>query len=386
MTEKSFCIITTTINTPHLLRQYVLDSAQFGRRLEQLIVIGDLKTPTEAKEYCDALSREFHLPIRFVSADNQKDLLKQWPVFAEFLPWNCIQRRNIGLLLAYQGTADIVVTIDDDNFLSQADYLGFHAHLGETLALESVNNQAGWWNVCDMLECAQGIRFYHRGHPLSKRWSTDEDYETITKVRGRAVVNAGLWLDDPDVDALTRLYFPIRVTKPSKSYRERIACGIGTWAPFNSQNTALLRELIPAYFLFPHIGRYDDIWASYVIRHISDSLGDYVTYGAPLVRQKRNPHNYFKDFDAERFGMECNDVFLQALKSCRVTARDYKGAFVDISRQFSAEITRACEAVGKDVELFENVIKGFKVWSDLFADSTTTKGDGYGEKAALRMR
>jgi hypothetical protein len=37
----------------------------------------------------------------------------------------------------------------------------------------------------------------------------------------------------------------------------------GTWCPFNSQNTALHRDLIPAYVLSPLIGRMDDIWARY---------------------------------------------------------------------------------------------------------------------------
>jgi hypothetical protein len=40
----------------------------------------------------------------------------------------------------------------------------------------------------------------------------------------------------------------------------------GTWCPFNSQNTALHRDLIPAYVLSPLIGRMDDIWARHVPR------------------------------------------------------------------------------------------------------------------------
>jgi hypothetical protein len=38
----------------------------------------------------------------------------------------------------------------------------------------------------------------------------------------------------------------------------------GTWCPFNSQNTAFHRDLIPAYVLSPLIGRMDDIWARHV--------------------------------------------------------------------------------------------------------------------------
>ena len=48
--------------------------------------------------------------------------------------------------------------------------------------------------------------------------------------------------------------------------------GKGTWSPFNSQNTALSAKIIPAYPLSPKVGRYDDIWASYVIYRIAGPL------------------------------------------------------------------------------------------------------------------
>jgi hypothetical protein len=35
----------------------------------------------------------------------------------------------------------------------------------------------------------------------------------LTFLNGRVVVNAGLWFGDPDVDALTRLFYPIEVKK-----------------------------------------------------------------------------------------------------------------------------------------------------------------------------
>jgi len=100
----------------------------------------------------------------------------------------------------------------------------------------------------------------------------------------RAIVNAGLWLDDPDVDAITRLCNDI-VTTECHSRPAFFFCNLhcllvlmgrqrytrdssyvmanGTWCPFNSQNTALHRDLIPAYVLSPLIGRMDDIWARF---------------------------------------------------------------------------------------------------------------------------
>ena len=359
-----FTIVTTTINVPTLLGDYAADALAHDRRVEQILVIGDRKTPPETASYCDGLAAETGIAVRYVGVEDQESYLARWPEFAEFLPWNCIQRRNVGLLLAWDGDADIVVTIDDDNFLEQADYLGAHAHLGQELELEAVESPTGWWNVCRMLEEARGIAFYHRGHPLSQRWHDDE-WQLVER-RGRIVVNAGLWLDDPDVDALARLYFPVCATGPSEHYRDRLALAPGTWAPFNSQNTALLREAIPAYLLFPHVGRYDDIWASYVIRRIADARGDLVTYGAPLVRQERNPHDYFKDFDAERLGLETNDVFLAALHACDLGAGGYAEAFAAIAAEFPARIAEACAAGGRDPALFAQVADGLKLWAGIF--------------------
>lgn len=52
------------------------------------------------------------------------------------------------------------------------------------------------------------------------------------------------------------------------------------------------------------VGRYDDIWPSYVVEAIANHLGQLISFGPPVVYQERNPHNYFVDFDNERMGMQ----------------------------------------------------------------------------------
>ena len=86
-------------------------------------------------------------------------------------------------------------------------------------------------------------------------------------------MNAGFWLDNPDIDALTRMERQPVVRGYKAHWPGNIALHPGTWSPFNSQNTALMRALLPAYFLSPYIGRYDDIWASYVIARIAQHTG-----------------------------------------------------------------------------------------------------------------
>ena len=67
-----------------------------------LVVIGDLKTPSDywlkRGMYLDALAQE----------EYDKDL-------TDAIGWNCIQRRNFGLLIAHDMKADVVAVVDDDN-------------------------------------------------------------------------------------------------------------------------------------------------------------------------------------------------------------------------------------------------------------------------------
>ena len=109
-----------------------------------------------------------------------------------------------------------------------------------------------------------------------------------------------------------------------------VALQPGTWSPFNSQNTALMRDAVPAYFLSPYTGRYDDIWASYVVERIAQHMGHIIAFGEPLVRQKRNEHNLWRDLDAERNGMILTDGFCAALREVRLLGTSYHDCLGEI--------------------------------------------------------
>ena len=82
------------------------------------------------------------------------------------------------------------------------------------------------------------------------------------------------------------------------------------FAPFNSQNTIFNSDVISKYFLFPYIGRMDDIWASYYVQ----SLGFKVIFDNATVYQKRNKHSYYKDFQGEIIGYRNNLNLILSLK------------------------------------------------------------------------
>lgn len=363
--DKTFSLVTTTIRVPELLKEYAADAKKNKRNIEQFIVAGDRKSPPETYDFCRALEQDYQVKCVYLGVKEQEDFLRNFPRLKDFLPWNSIERRNVGLLFAYQGKADVVITIDDDNFISENDYFGGQSVVGGEREIEAVNAQNGWFNACEMLEEEHGLKIYPRGFPLCKRWQEPKDNLSFKKIRGRIAVNSGLWLGSPDVDAITNLFAPVSVVKTSSLFRRQLACAKDVWAPFNSQNTALIREALPAYFLLPYIGRYDDIWASYIFRYIADYFNDYISFGSPLVEQKRNPHNYFNDFDGERM-LEHNETFLEALKSCRLSASTYQQAYSEIARQFPEKITAVCGNKNIDVHLFDKVAEGLAVWANVF--------------------
>jgi hypothetical protein len=52
-----------------------------------------------------------------------------------------------------------------------------------------------------------------------------------------------MWLGDPDIDAMARLCLMLNATAYTRS--DSYALAPDTWSPFNSQNTAVRREVRP---------------------------------------------------------------------------------------------------------------------------------------------
>jgi hypothetical protein len=78
----------------------------------------------------------------------------------------------------------------------------------------------------------------------------------------------------------------------------------GTHTVFNSQNTAIIRELAPAWSMWCGVGRYDDILASLVVQRVMRDRGYHVHFGRPFVYQQRNQHDLTKDMSNELWGMQ----------------------------------------------------------------------------------
>ncbi len=275
-------IISTTINPPtKAIRKF--DNLKDWT----LIVAGDLKTPKNYK-----LKNGIYL--------NPKDQEKISKKLSNLIGWNCIQRRNFAMILAYKKGADIIATIDDDNIPLSRWNKNLIIDKKVKIKKYFTNEEA-----FDPLSVTNYKELWHRGFPLQILKHKNKKKKSL-KVYSNFDIQADFWNGDPDIDAICRMEhapeckfkltnFPFTANKPS---------------PFNSQNTYIKRSVIKHYFLFPHIGRMDDIWASYYV----EAKGYKALYNKPSVYQKRNLHDLTKDMKKEFIGYENNLNLIRELK------------------------------------------------------------------------
>jgi hypothetical protein len=305
-------LITTTINVPKVLELYRAHSEDV-----RFFVAFDNKTPKAAYEYL----------YEFPNCEVLERCVDSYWNCSELIGWNTIARRNIAMLEALKWGADIIVTIDDDNIPVSWDYFGIFKYTIDTSWFGiQASSESGWFDVGTLLDPIAP----HRGFPHVKASAPTYSHCPQRKVG----VAAGICLGDPDISAVTRIAAHPTVHRVSELLRAGIivdpagerrielttsrsehpeypftemayrGTNRGTWTVFNSQNTAIIRELAPAFFMIPQLGRYDDIFASLVLQRVMRERGYVVHFGPPFVWQQRNQHDLLKDLRAEQFGAE----------------------------------------------------------------------------------
>ena len=270
--KQSKFIVTTTINHPTEATKKFCEMDGW-----QLIVVGDTKTPHEEYEKLNCI---------YLHPDYQEEKYKD---LSDDIGWKCIQRRNLGLVEAYNRGADIIATVDDDNI--PYDNWGKDVYVGQEIEVDLYEPSL---DVFDPLSITEENEVWHRGYPIEyvpERFGV----EYMGKTKRKVLVQADLWDGDPDIDALARLS-----VKPVVKYSDitQPYCS-NAIAPFNSQNTFLAREVIPYYSVLPHCGRMDDIWGSYILQHYFPNS---VIYNKATVYQDRNEQDLVTNLENEIIG------------------------------------------------------------------------------------
>jgi hypothetical protein len=284
-------LCTTTIHIPHALKLLRKCSADVW-----FFVAGDIKTPVAITKGRECVVQQ----VLGLSDSNWQyhgpDEFYRWKC-SEVIGWNTIARRNIAFLEALKWGADVIYSWDDDNIPVTTGHFGqLRMALGPPFNGIKVSGVDGWFDPGTLL--VPPTR--HRGFPYDKRPSLRASSVTDAKIG----VAAGLVIGDPDIDATTRMEKSPDIGSVHILGSTGVVVDPGTWTVFNSQNTAVIRELMPAWFMMPGVGRHDDIYASLIVQRVARERGYYVHFGPPFTYQQRHEHNLVTDLRAEIDGME----------------------------------------------------------------------------------
>jgi hypothetical protein len=287
MNSKITLVVTSISGPSKILR--ALSSGANEHSID-FILIGDVSSPRDFKlEGC-----------RFFDIDAQRKLdLK----IVKVLPEKHYGRKNIGYLLAAREGASQILETDDDNMPYPA-FWNPYPLVNDVAVVEN----CGWVNLYAYFT---DQKIWPRGFPLEFLEKAVPEMNKLPQRQIKCPVHQGLANENPDVDAVYRLTYPLPVNFEKG---RNIALGPGSWCPFNSQVNVWFREAfmlmyLPSYCSF----RMTDIWRSFVAQRILHENDMAVLFTPPTVWQERNDHNLLKDFQDEIPGYLNNDRIMKNL-------------------------------------------------------------------------
>jgi len=307
---KKIIVCTTIYNTPELLEYASFKDWEF-------VIVNDLKTPSINIKDATVLTVE-----------TQKKLGYN---ICKIIPWNSIQRRNIGYVYALSEGADVIATVDNDNYPLK----NWNFNLLDTEQKLSVIEDTDFF---DIVRYATDDVIWHRG-TLYEYANKKMEY-TIREKIVKTGIQANLWLNDPDTDGICRLTRNVELGKERVSkFNGHLCMGKGVFTPYNSQNTAFLKEFVaPALLPFGgYFDRMDDIWSAYLTERLLWETEYHISFGGPSVKQDRNPHNVWKDISGElSFASNLKRIF-DFLRSLTFKTDNVLENFIHMSEQLEKQ-------------------------------------------------
>ena len=343
-------IIITTINVPVFIDGICSNIQEYKHSDVGLLVIGDKKTPDETRSYCQKTEKQYGIPVEYLGIEDQLRVLAKHPDLLELFPYNTPDRTILGGMLSYMRGSERTIAIDDDNFTTNHDFIGFHSIVGTDATIDVISNEMQWFNVHSALVEERNIPFFPRGYPWKQR-KPQASEKTIVQDPVHVVVNQGLVLGDPDIDAISRLFWPINALDMSSEISQQFGLSPGTWSPFNYQNTALAHDLVPCYYRPLSTMRNADIWTAYVFNKLAQHFGHVLTFGQPLVKQIRNEHDLWDDLDIELVNNRATDDLIDLLRNIDLSKDTYFEALRELLSKCHADLekVRAIPPAEKDM-------------------------------------
>lgn len=276
-----------------------------------------------------------------ISHFNHKDIEKDLGKDSWIISRKNAGIRSYGFLKAYQMGADVIITLDDDCYPEEENFVEKH--------LDNLSFKAseGWFPIYP-----DPNWMYTRGFPYSNR------------DKFPVMISHGLWSGALDLDARTEKGLKKPLNK--KPYPPiRIIIPFGYFYPMSSMNLAFKCEVTPLMF-FPMMGkapdgkgwgydRFDDIWAGIFSKKIMDELKMAVVSGSPFTEHKKaskNQDNLKKEF----LGTKVNEILWKQVAKVRLTKKTPKECYLELAKKVKFPKTK----------YFNNLREAMSVWANLF--------------------
>jgi hypothetical protein len=297
-----------------------------------LIVVED-----NDKKIVKTINLKFASVTHLTHADIENDFGKNSWIFS---------RKNAGIRAygfwkAYQAGADVIITLDDDCYPTEPDFVKKHI---QNLDLKMPD---GW-----QATYPNQIWMNTRGFPYTNR----NKYPVM--------ISHGLWSGALDLDAKTEIKLPKLLNeKPYPPLTQFIP--FGYFYPMCSMNLAFKREITPLMF-FPMMGkdpdgkswgldRYDDIWAGIFSKKIMDHLKMGVVNGSPFIEHRKASlvrNNHKKEIN----GMKINEDLWKCVSEVKLTKTTPKTCYLELSNKIKFP----------KGAYFEKLKKAMVIWANLF--------------------
>ena len=316
-------IVLTTIQAP-------TESVKKFAKLKdfEMIVAGDNKTP-----------KDWVLEnVKYISISQQK---RDYPDLSKYISENHYARKNFAYLEAVKLGADLILETDDDNYPNGV----FKNENKEKFDAYRLDGET----FINVYKHFTKERIWPRGLPLN--FITRSGRKRKVRAVEPQIVQSLVDLD-PDVDAIYRLTSgaKIKFTAGRAVYPKK-----GSYSPFNSQATYWRKNVFPLLYLPTSVNsRVTDIWRGYIAQRILSELDYSLVFVSPMFFQKRNVHNFIKDFEDE------TDLYLKTESMVREMDR------LNLKGSINKMLIQVYEVLIKKSYFLSREMKGVKTWLTYF--------------------
>jgi hypothetical protein len=108
-----------------------------------------------------------HMSVCWVVGDKRRG--KRFPELYRRIRNNNESRRNIGYFHALEYGCETLISLDDDNYSTNGDFLGCHIRTGLSLQVQPIEETSLFHNVCEYFEIEPRRKVFPRGFPFALR-------------------------------------------------------------------------------------------------------------------------------------------------------------------------------------------------------------------------